>query len=136
MDLQLRHLYMEEGRSDILYYVSYTDYKEGREIDIEIFRQRTDYLWEDDYFPDGNMIYDPESFEKYIKELKKPLVDLGLLEDTNYSFKEVDHYGLNSSAVLWLDRRDLLKEDLKKLNINKKAFEDLCRKYKEIVRYI
>lgn len=125
--LQENHLYKHGTK---LYYVSEWTSGNEKELDVEVFEQckkPNENIYEDTLFDDDVQIKSVEDFEKYIGDRK--LVDLGLLKDTAYKFKEVPGFGRCTNKVLvYINSYD--KDDLWRAKLEKERMLeilDICK---------
>ena len=128
--LQENHLYKHGTK---LYYVSEWTSGNEKELDVEVFEQckkPNENIYEDTLFDDDVQIKSVEDFEKYIGDRK--LVDLGLLENTVYKFKEVPGFGRCTNKVL-VYTCSYSKDDLWRAKLEKQEMLEILEKCKPLV---
>ena len=128
--LQENHLYKCGTR---LYYVSEWTSGNEKELDVEVFEQckkPNENIYEDALFDDDAQIKSVEEFEKYIEDRK--LVDLGLLKNTAYEFKEVPGCGRCTTKVL-VYTYSYDKDDLWSVKLERERMIDVLNLCKPLI---
>lgn len=136
LKLQLNHLYQNQLDDRKLYFVS--EWSDGTVL-LEEFKQveckQYPYVYEDEDYTSELDIFESMLSNGHI-------IDLGKLEDTDFSFQEVYneidnyHFGNNTNKVIVKNRTKQLNDDLKSLNyiVDINTFIALSKKYKELIK--